>query len=92
MSAATQGSIQFILEHETKEFRNSKEMFETFICISHRIHGTIGIFTYMIFADFYGKSVGKYTVRPMDPSWVLLIHKSLAPPRLTQPKDHQKQA
>ncbi len=20
--------------------------------------------------DFYGKLVGKYTVRPMDPSWV----------------------
>ena len=21
--------------------------------------------------DFYGKLVGKYTVRPMDPSWVM---------------------
>ncbi len=34
---------------------------------SHRIHGTNGIFTDPWMVDFYGKLVGKYTVRPMVP-------------------------
>ena len=35
---------------------------------THRIHGT-GIVTY-IWLISYGKLIGKYTIRPMDPSWV----------------------
>ena len=34
---------------------------------SQMIHWTNGIFTYTWMVDFYGKLVGKYTVRPMDP-------------------------
>ena len=37
---------------------------------THTIHGTNGIFTY-IYLMCYGFHVGKYTVRPMDPSWIL---------------------
>ena len=37
---------------------------------AHTIHGTNGIYSYMDMVDFYGFHVGKYTVRPVDPSWV----------------------
>ena len=37
---------------------------------THTIHGTNGIFTY-IYLICYGFHVGKYTLRPMDPSWIL---------------------
>ena len=43
--------------------------------ITHRIHGT-DIFSLHL-VDLYGKLVGKYTVRPMDPSWVMESHNQL---------------
>ena len=49
-------------------------------CISHRIHGRNGIFTYSTWmVDFYGINVGKYTVRPMDPMdiWYLPLDSSV---------------
>ena len=36
-----------------------------------------GVFTYMNFVVFYGFHVGKYTVRPMDASWVMFNHHHL---------------
>ena len=40
--------------------------------MSYTIDGT-GIFTYIYIVDFYGKLVGKYTVRPMDPMGAAVI-------------------
>ena len=38
------------------------------VCVSHTIHGTNGIFTYIWLVDFlWVFIVGKYAVRPMDP-------------------------
>ena len=37
--------------------------------MSHTIHGTNGIFAYIA---FYGKLLGKYTVRPMDAMFMLV--------------------
>ena len=39
------------------------------INLTHRIHGT-GIYTYMKTIKINHSWIGKYTVRPMGPSWV----------------------
>ena len=39
--------------------------------------GPNAIFTDPCMADSYMINVGKYTVRPMDPSWDLKLHKKL---------------